>query len=209
MSILANNYPQFPLEWNIGEIPTEQACYMLWDKYAMLDNIKEHSKLVANFAFAIANKIQEKGLCNTDFAEAAHRAGLLHDIAKTWTIKNGGSHQQVGASIVRAETKNPLLASCVLHHVVWPWQEGVLGIDNNILHLPFLIMYADKRVKHSSFVTLDERFKDLFERYGTSEDRIKNIQLNYDQAKYIEQQLSNKLEFDLYACTLTSGVLVA
>ncbi len=209
MSILANSYPQFPLEWELGNIPTQNACFMLWEKYSMLDNIKEHSLLVAEFALALANKMKEKGLCNEEFAEAAHRAGLLHDIAKTWTIKNGGSHQQIGASIVRNETKNPLLASCVLHHVVWPWQEGILGIDNTILHLPFLIMYADKRVKHSSLVTLDERFEDLFERYGTDDNRRANIQLNYNQAKYIEKTFSEKLEFELYACTLTSGVLVA
>ncbi len=197
MSLLKNNYPQFPLNWEIGVLPSEAECHRLWEKYEMFDNIREHSELVAKIAYTLALEIEKVCICPDNYAIAAHRAGLLHDIAKTYSIKNGGSHQQLGASIIRAETANPLLASCVLHHVVWPWEEGILGIQENIFHLPFLITYSDKRVKHNTIVSLDERFQDLFARYGHTEEIRYNIQLNWEQAQRIEKALELKLNIDL------------
>ncbi len=208
MSILENSYPQFELDWKIHSVPNVEQCVSLWDKYGMLPNIREHSLLVAEFARAMARRINEikPNTLNEDFVFAA---GMLHDIAKTWTVRNGGSHQQLGASIVRMETSDCLLASCVLHHVIWPWEEGFLSLENNVLHPPLIIAYADKRVKHNLIVSLDERFEDLFERYGKTEEIRKNIQINYDQAKILEENLSKKMEFELNACTFISGLLVA
>ncbi len=208
MSILDNNFPQLNFNCSDGYIPSKAECYALWDKYEMLSNIKEHSELVADFARAIVQMINEK-YPNTFSEDLAYAAGLLHDIAKSWTIKHGGNHQQLGASIVRAETGNTYLSSCVYHHVIWPWESGDLAIENKIFHLPLIIAYADKRVRHSSQVTLKERFDDLLDRYGKTEEIRKNIDINYQQALRIEKILSQKLEFELYACTLNSGILVA
>ncbi len=220
MSYFANSFPQFPLpfasndfgalsEWNeIGPLPSEEECFKLWDKYEMLDNIKEHSLLVAQFSRALAILIDEK-FPHAVNVEAAYVGGLLHDIAKTWTIKHEGSHQMLGASIVRAETKNPYLAACVYHHVVWPWEEGELALEKVIFHVPVLIAYSDKRIRHNEQVTLKERFDDLLDRYGKTEVIREHINVNYNQAKKMEDFLSKKLEIDLNACTLDSGLLVA
>ncbi len=208
MSILENSYPQLEVDWKIRTVPNKEQCVALWDKYGMLQNIRAHSELVAEFARAMARRINEvcPNSVNEDFVYAA---GMLHDIAKTWTVRNGGSHQQIGSSIIRMETNDFLLASCVLHHVIWPWEEGILSLENNILHPPLIIAYADKRVMHDNIVSLDKRFSDLFERYATTEEIRKNIQINFDQAKKMELCLSKKMEFDLNACTLISGLLVA
>ncbi len=208
MSLLDNSFPQIELEYDWGYIPTKAECIVLWDKYGMLSNIREHSLLVADFALALAKKINEKfpNTLNEDFVYAA---GLIHDIAKTWTIRNGGSHQQIGSSIVRSEFDNPLLSSCVYHHVVWPWQEGILSLKNMIFHAPIMITYSDKRVRHNELVSLDERFADLQNRYGKTEEIRQNIELNYQQAKQIENYLAQKMDFNLHACTLISGSLVS
>ncbi len=209
MSILENSYPQLDMEWNIQNVLNMEQCVNLWDKYGMLQNIREHSLMVAEFARAIARRINQihPNTLNEDFLFSA---GMLHDIAKTWTVRNGGSHQQLGASIIRMETNDCLLASCILHHVIWPWEEeGVLSLENKILHPPLIIAYADKRVKHNTFVSLAQRFEDLFERYGKTEEIRKNIQINYEQALLMEQALSKKMELELNACTLVGGSLVA
>lgn len=208
MTVLDNTYPQLDLDWKLGKIPSEKECVALWNKYEMLPNIREHSRLVAEFARALAYRINEKFPYKVS-EECAYVGGLLHDIAKTITIRDGGSHQDLGASIVRAETGNPLLASCVFHHVLWPWEEGILDLKKHITHVPLLIAYADKRVLHNTLVRLDKRFEDLLERYGRTEKIRENIRQNYKQAKCIEDTLATVLEFDLYACTLTSGRLVA
>ncbi len=211
MSILENSYPQLEVDYKVRPVPNKEQCVALWDKYGMLPNIRAHSELVAEFAKAIAKRLNEVKPHSTlhcvdeDFVYAA---GMLHDIAKTWTVRNGGSHQQVGASIIRMETNDFLLASCVLHHVIWPWEDGILSLENNITHPPLIIAYADKRVMHDTIVSLEKRFEDLFERYATTEEIRKNIQINYNQAKKMEECLSKKMEFELNACTLISGVLV-
>ncbi len=208
MSLFDNNYPQFPCVYEIGNLPTEDECFALWEKYEMLENIKEHSMLVAQFARALAIKINEKYTDAVNI-EVAYIAGLLHDIAKTWTIKYGGNHQLLGASIVRVETQSPYLASCVYHHVIWPWEkEGVLELEKMIFHVPILIAYSDKRIQHTEQVSLKKRFDDLHARYGKTQIIKDHIQLNYIQAQKTEEILSRKLEFNLNACTIDSGVLV-
>ncbi len=208
MGYFDNTFPPLKFSYNTEQLPSEKECYMLWDKYEMLPNIREHSQLVAEFARGLAILINRK-YPNSVSENGAYVAGLLHDIAKTWTIKHGGNHQILGASIVRLETRSTFLASCVYHHVIWAWQEGELSQENMAFHIPLLITYADKRVRHNELVTLEDRFEDLQERYGTTEERKDNIQINYNTAKQMEDILSKKLEFNLNECTLDSGLLVA
>ncbi|MDL2268292.1 HD domain-containing protein, partial [Desulfovibrio sp. OttesenSCG-928-G15] len=83
-------------------IPREEDCFALWDRYAMLDNIREHSKKVAGLALALANAAKEKGFAVCP--EAVYAAGLLHDLAKTYTIQHNGHHAQLGGAWVMRET---------------------------------------------------------------------------------------------------------
>ncbi len=182
-------------------IPSDEDCFALWDSYSMLENIRAHSLLVAGFATLLAQKAEQKGhkICT-----ASVRAGaLLHDIAKSYTILHGGSHAQMGASIVIQHTGNRYIAQGVAMHVHWPWK-----IPQNICALPFFIIYADKRIMHDTCVTLKARYKDLLVRYGTNEQHRKNIRLSYEQGRNIEKALSALLECDLHAYTFDSGRLV-
>ncbi len=182
-------------------IPDDAACFALWDKYAMLDNVRAHSLMVADFATSMAQKAQEKGhnIC----VASVRASALLHDLAKSYTIAHGGSHAQIGASWVVWETGNRQLAQGVLMHVCWPWT-----LPDNMCTLPFFVIYADKRIMHDACVSLDQRFNDLLVRYGDIEKHRIGIHQSYLQGKSIERALSAQLELELDAYTLDSGRLV-
>ena len=43
-------------------VPGDAACFALWDKYAMLPNIRRHSLLVAHVATVLAQRAADMGL---------------------------------------------------------------------------------------------------------------------------------------------------
>jgi putative nucleotidyltransferase with HDIG domain len=182
-------------------VPGETLCRQLWNKFAMPDNIREHSEHVAIVAEFIATLGAASGM-QVDIPSVVACA-LLHDIAKSYTIVHGGNHSQLGASIVMDEFANPHIAQGVLHHVHWPWH-----MDVDAWFLPLCIIYADKRVMHHHVVTLDERFDDLYIRYGKTELICQRIHESYLQAVAIETAFSRRIGTPLNAYTLDSGRMV-
>ena len=177
-------------------IPDEAECVRLWDKYAMLSNIREHCHSVADVACHITRRAAERGLvpAGRSLGEPLTRAaGLLHDLAKTYTIHHGGSHAQLGAAWVRDETGNPLIAQAVLFHVSWPWQGGELDDVADPLRLPVIVAYADKRVRHSEVVTLQERFDDLMDRYGISPEHVARISGYLEHTRAVERAIFDRI----------------
>ena len=193
--------PEFSLTAGRAPVPDDAACTALWDKYEMLPHIRAHSLLVADMATALARMAAQRGFV-VDIA-SVRASALLHDIAKTYTITHGGSHAQIGAAWVIAETGNRQLAQGVLMHVHWPW-----ALPDKVCALPFFVIYADKRVMHDQCVTLDERFEDLLTRYGVSETARQSIIDSYRQGQELERAFSVQLQVDLHAYTLDSGRLV-
>lgn len=172
-------------------IPDERVCLSLWDKYDMLPNIRAHSLAVADFCAKLADLADRAGYQVNE--RELRAAGLLHDIAKTYTVHYRGSHEQMGAAIVREETGNFRIAQAVLFHVLWPWTSGPLALENDPFRLPLLLSYADKRVRHDGLVSLQERFADLLERYGDTEARREKIRRNLRQALDLEKMLFERL----------------
>ncbi len=185
-------------------IPRVEDCHILWDQYAMLDNIRAHSTLVAGMAHAIGLRAREQGLNVSP--EALLAAGLLHDLGKTYTIAHAGSHAQLGASWVMRETRNGPIAQAVMFHVHWPWPEEWLN-DERLL-LTAIILYADKRVKHDAYVSLDDRFEDLLVRYGVNDYTKERIEASHLQGKRVEAALSRRLGVELHEYIADSGRLV-
>lgn len=185
----------FPVSaaWNV---PDEKECQRLWDKYGMMPHIREHCRAVASVAIEIVRRAEERGLIPDGRALSVSYAlagGLLHDLAKTYTIRHGGSHAQLGAAWVREETGNPALAQAVLWHVSWPWNEGELDDTADPLRLPVIVAYADKRVRHDEVVSLKERFDDLMVRYGIDEERQKRIAGYFARAQAVEQAIFDRV----------------
>ena len=184
-------------------VPRPEDCIALWNRYSMLDNIRAHSEKVADFAYAMAVQLKNSGAAVNPDAVLA--AGLLHDLAKSYTIAHGGHHAQLGGAWVMRETGNGPIAQAVHFHVFWPWEEDV---DNDVLFTTFAIVYADKRVKHDAYVSLDDRFDDLVARYAVNDYVRARIEFSHQQGKRIEKALSRRLGVELNEYTADSGRLV-
>lgn len=200
--------PEFPARStrtvSDAPVPDDEGCFALWDRYGMLPNIRRHSELVARIAMLLAVRSVERGFA-TD-VRAVRSSALLHDIAKTFCIRNGGSHSQLGASWTVADTGSHALAQGVMLHVYWPWQVPAGAL---IVSLPFLVMYADKRVRHDTCVTIDERYEDLLDRYGHDASSRSAIREAHAQGRQIERALSAQIGWELHEDTFDCGGLVA
>lgn len=183
--------------------PDDQTCFALWKKYAMLPNIQRHSLLVARIATELARRAAEKGFAVN--VPQVRAGALLHDIAKSYCVRHGGSHAQLGGGWVVAETRNYAVAQGVMLHVHWPWP---LPEGAGICALPFFVIYADKRVRHDSCVSLAERYEDLLDRYGHSQAARQGIGASYEQGRNIERALSAQLGCALHEDSFDCGRLV-
>ena len=186
---------EFPADpsWNV---PDERQCAQLWDKYEVPPHIRDHCRAVAGVAVEITARAVERGVIPAGrplSVPLARAAGLLHDIAKNYTILHGGSHAQLGAAWVREETGNPLIAQAVLFHVEWPWSGGDMDDVRDPMRLPVIVAYADKRVRHSEVVSIRERFDDLLVRYGISADKEETIARNYAHVQAVEQAIFDRV----------------
>ncbi len=184
-----------------GYIPSDRECFELWKQYHMMEHIRKHSLMVAEIATWIAIKLKQKNIRVN--VECVRAAALLHDIAKTYTIRNGGYHTQLGSVWMLNETKNYALSQGILHHVYWP---GPLDIEK--YPLPLILIYADKRVKHHMVVSLKERMQYILQRYGKSYERMQRILYSFNQAHMLEKKLSKIMEVNLDAYTFDSRGMV-
>lgn len=182
-------------------VPSDTQCTEYWARYSMFDNIAEHSLEVARVATFIARRAKDLGM-SVDIP-TIRASALLHDIAKSYCIMHGGNHSQLGGAWTMELTGNPAIASGVTHHVFWPFE-----MDINKYLTPLAVIYADKRVRHNSIVTIESRFQDLVKRYGVNDYIRKRIEITRAQAVELENLLSDTLEVDLNACDFDSGRLV-
>lgn len=169
-------------------IPSIKTCYRTMDRYGMLDNIKEHSIMVARIARLIASGLEKAGIDIS--VQKATAAALMHDIGKTACLKYGGNHAEIGSLICYHNYFNEI-ADIVAEHVV------LKGYDlNGCYSEKEVVYYADKRVKHAGIVSLDERLDYIIERYGRNQKGLeRRIRANFSLCIEVEKKLFNKLDF--------------
>jgi putative nucleotidyltransferase with HDIG domain len=139
-------------------IPTPTECYALLKAYRVPEHIIQHSREVRRLALILC---QELTLQGERLNQAAVEAGsLLHDIAKMEGLRSGENHAQAGARLLR-DLGFPEVAEIVRQHVVLDREKPPHPITEAMI-----VHYADKRVRHTTVVSLAERFQDLKERYG-------------------------------------------
>jgi uncharacterized protein len=169
-------------------IPTERECYDLMDHYRMLDNIREHSIVVAEIVRAISNGLVASGVqLSVDKAVAG---ALLHDIAKTQCLQTGGDHAALGREICLQHHLNEI-ADIVAEHI-WLKSYSLDGVYAE----KEVVYYADKRVLHTSVVSLDERMNDIIDRYGRNDPSLTQlVRMNFNICQGIERKLFKRLDF--------------
>jgi putative nucleotidyltransferase with HDIG domain len=169
-------------------IPSVQQCFALMTKYEMLENIKAHSIMVERIASLMAHGLQEAGeKLSLNLVTAG---ALLHDIAKTQSLKTKEDHSAKGSEICLQNHLDEI-ADIVAEHVVlkaFSRQGPVLEKE--------IVYYADKRVNHDTIVTLEERLAYLVRQYGKGDERlIQRMGNNFNLCKQVESKLFAKLRF--------------
>jgi putative nucleotidyltransferase with HDIG domain len=158
------------------------------DQYQMLDNIREHSIVVAEIVKAISTGLVHSGVKIS--VQKAVAGALLHDIAKTQCIKSGGDHATVGREICLLHQFDEI-ADIVGQHV---WLEDYF-LDGAYSEKE-IVYYADKRVLHTSVVTLAERMHDIIDRYGRNDSRLaERVRMNFTICRGVEKKLFSHLDF--------------
>lgn len=181
--------------------PTVEQIKSWWTKYEVMDHIQAHSAMVAKVAHHMALVAADQGI-DID-PDRVLAGGLLHDIAKTYSVMYGGNHCQVGAAWTLDLTGDITIAQCVYHHVYWPF-----SLDVRRYFEPLAVLYADKRVAHTTVVPLAERYQDLIDRYGGTDKACERIKETERQAMEIEKLFTELLGENLNESTFDRGRLV-
>ncbi len=178
-------------------VPAVAQCLALMDQYAMLDNIRQHSFIVARVAEAIVKEMAlpaGNGAAPPDL-DLVLAGALLHDIAKTPCLDGSCRHAEAGQAIC-IEHGYPEVGEIVHDHVILSsftpdiYRQG---------HFPAreIVYYADKRVRHDEIVSLEQRLEYIVERYANGSDSIKGrIRKNFDMCFELETCLFSFLPFE-------------
>lgn len=172
----------------MNKSPSYEICIALFNETGMYDNIREHSELVAKVAIAIAENLKDG--CSVDI-NAVRAGALLHDITKTRAIKTGEHHDVTGGEFVRGLGYDDI-AEIVAEHVELKSfdPDGPL-LEKEIVH------YADKRVKHSTIVSLRSRIDDIADRYGKSDEHRYMIMKKLPFNEMLEKKIRRCMKRDM------------
>jgi len=169
-------------------IPSVQQCFALMTKYEMLENIKAHSIMVERIASLMARSLQMAG--ENLSLEKVTAGALMHDIAKTQSLKTKEDHSAKGSEICLQNHLDEI-ADIVAEHVVLK----AFIPDGPVLEKE-IVYYADKRVNHDQIVSLEQRLAYLIRQYGKGDERlIRRMGKNFDLCKQVESKLFAKLHF--------------
>jgi uncharacterized protein len=180
----------------VPRIPSVSRCLALMDQYGMLANIRAHSFMVARVAETIVSHLADGGGESSPPPDRnmVIAGALLHDIAKTLCLDGSCKHAEEGRRICESHGYGEV-GGVVAEHVVLSefafeqYKRGRFGPKE-------IVFYADKRVKHDTIVTLDDRLGYIIARYsdGTpaTETRIKE---NFAACLELESYLFSYLPF--------------
>ena len=169
-------------------IPNEKECYTLMARYQMLDNIREHSIVVADIVRIISRSLLNSGVQISE--EKAVAGALLHDVGKTLCLRVGGDHAAMGGEICKKHNFDEIADIVSEHVTLKEYRPDGEYSEKEIVY------YADKRVLHSSVVSLEERLQDILERYGGNDRRIRQlIRENFVVSERVERKIFSKLDF--------------
>ncbi len=177
---------------NAMNLPTEQQCFELYEKYKVPQSIRDHCLNVRKVAVFLAEKINEAGEnVNLEFVNAL---ALLHDLFKMVSIKSleptkFHSHKFSADEIKMRKflrKKYPYLHEGEVAFIIFKDEYPQLALSlrdmskldtkNGSLEEQ-LVLYADGRVLKDNIVTLQERVDYLKETYPLKIDLIKETWL--------------------------------
>ncbi len=178
-------------------VPSVTQCLALMERYEMLDNIRAHSLTVARVTEAILTGMAESKIVagiRLPNPELVVAGALLHDIAKTMCLGSACDHAQKGHDICR-ELGYSAIGEIVREHVRLK-DFSTERYAQGIFFAQEIVYYADKRVRHDSIVSLEERMTYIIERYGNNDQqRYQLIHENFQRCRTLENHLFTCLSF--------------
>ncbi|MBI5388944.1 HD domain-containing protein [Candidatus Woesearchaeota archaeon] len=195
------------------KLPSKEECYALLATYKVPGHVIRHSEAVCRVAVFLAKRLKDKGMALD--VQLVERAALLHDLLKTidfqdfnasfgdkpssqeiafWQelkVKYKGMKHETAAYLLLKE-RYPQIAHVILTHRY----SAILTEDERPKTWEEkLVYYADKRVKHDTIVSLQERFEDGRKRYGrlkTKEEQETTARIEH-AIVMLEQEIFNPL----------------
>lgn len=164
---------------NLQIYPDEKIAMQILSDRDCPAHIFEHSIRVSQVGVIIAQNLRQEVTLDVEFVRSAC---LLHDVMKMPCIEQDCSHAEEGARLM-VQLGFPMLGNIIRQHV---YLEDLYGHEHPIT-AAHILNYADKRVRHSTVVTLHERFEYLFERYGVTESRLKRLQQLFHETLFLEE----------------------
>ena len=155
-------------------IPTKSECLKILKDNKVPDNIVAHLKAVCDFSIKVCDLLEKKGInINKDLVVAG---ALLHDIKKI----NSEDHVIEGYGLVKS-LGYPEVANLIKKHGLYHLEEEEFTPKT---WEEKIVFYADKRVKGSKIVNVDERFEYIKQRYKKD-----NVEKEVEFTKKIEYEL--------------------
>jgi len=169
-------------------IPTREECLGLMRQVGMLDHIMVHSLKVSKVALFVAMELNKKGQrIDLGLVEAA---SLLHDLTKTECLKTKEDHAQTGSQFLK-RAGYERVGEVVAEHIHLSKEQ-----DPSFISEEEVVNYADKRVRHDRVVSLEDRFRDLMERYG-KDQRASDLMERLEKDTFeIEAKIFSILKID-------------
>lgn len=146
-----------------SDAPSDEECRLLWEHYGTLPKVREHCLAVCAEAERIAVGLAAAGVSLN--VRLIRGAALLHDIARNREHEPGHdrtAHAAAGADMLEREGY-PRVADIIrCHHD--------LGAVPGPVDERKVVYLADKRIRGTQRITLEERFAASLERCRNSED---------------------------------------
>ena len=164
-----------------SNIPDRTICFEIMERYQMLPHIREHCLIVSRVALALAEELNKNG-AQLSLPEI-EAASLLHDITKTKSIHSHENHAETGAQLL-GSLGYERIAQIVHAHISIPDMDAGGRVTEEEV-----VNYADKRVRHSTVVSLHQRFEDLVQRYGRNREAQNHIMLQHTRTRALEDKI--------------------
>ncbi len=128
-------------------------------------NIVEHSIIVSNVAYYIAKKMRDRGYDINPLL--VHRAALLHDLDKYYSLKGLCKHGELSYKILVSKGYKRL-AELVKAHLLLELLKRKFTLEELIVN------YADKRASNK-IVSLKERMEYGIKRYAKTKEEVRKF----------------------------------
>lgn len=200
-------------------LPSREECFEIFKQYHTPANIIRHSLAVSKAANYLADKFYQAGLeIDKDLVD---RAALLHDVLRVCDIKNdlytfmdstdktpankkiwqeqrkkykNQHHAEATAELF--QDKYPRMAAVIRKH-------RLSAIINNSLRTweEKIVYYADKRVDHQKFVSLDKRISEGKKRWQVKKNQDQSSEI-LNKMKELEKEIFDKIKEKPHAINL-------